>query len=164
VNHIIGKTSNDIVVYVDLIRSPAATYVSTQPRLLDIAKRVIAQTAATTATVQIESNLGKHIGYNYVVQTGDSDTIFYAQLQRDPIYSRFVKNGKPLTTQYLSIILKRDDKGEYALDQLWLGRLRPPRPGADNETASSRDFWASHAFVADNQAVQPRTITKDCPY
>ncbi len=162
--HPIARTSNGTAVYVDLIHSQAAVLIGRQPRLLDLVKKIIAQTAADAPIVRIESNMGRAIGYNFVVKTSAVDTVLYAQLVRDVTYTRFVKNGKPITTKYLSLILRRDDRSDYELHELWLGRLRPARPGSDGETAASRTYWADHAFVLDSQPVQPRTITKVCPY
>lgn len=129
-----------------------------------MAKTVIAQSSADAPVVRIESNMGRAVGYNFVVKTTEADVIYYAQLLRDTTYTRFIKNGKPVTTKYLSLVLHRDDDGEYELHELWLGRLRPPRPGSSDETADSRNYWSGHALVLDNQPVQSRTITKDCPY
>jgi hypothetical protein len=162
--HPIGRTRNDVSVYIDLIRSQAAGYVSQQPRLLELIRGVLRQTTAQDPIIRIEQNMGRAIGYNFVVSTTDKDAIFYAQLIRDPLYTRFVKNGKPRTTKYLTIILNRDEDGEYELYDTWVGRLRPPRPGSDDETAESRAYWATHAFILDSQPIQSRTVTKTCPY
>lgn len=162
--HPVGRTRNGVPVYIDLIRSQAAGYVAQQPRLLELIRGVLRQTTAQDPVIEIEQDMERAIGYNFVVSTTDRDTVFYARLIRDPLYTRFVKNGKPLATKHLTIILKRDEDGEYGLYDTWVGRLRPPRPGSDDETAESRTYWATHAFVLDNQPIQSRTVTKICPY
>lgn len=162
--HPIGYTRNGVFVYVDLIRSQAATYIAQQPRMLELVKKALSKTDAEGTEVTVEHNMGRAIGYNFVVTTTDSDTTFYAQLVKDSAYTRFVKNGKPRTTQYLTVILKRNEQNEYELHDTWLGRKRPPRPGTDSETAESLAFWENHAFILDNQPIQSRTITKTRPY
>jgi hypothetical protein len=99
-----------------------------------------------------------------VVETTDKDTVLYARLLRDSVYTRFVKSGKPAQTSYLTIVLELDDNNEYELVDTWIGRINPPRPGSAHETAQSKPYWANHAFVFDNQPIQTSTATKECPY
>ena len=162
--HPITQTRNGSPVYVDLIHSYAAAYVAQNPQLLGVVRELLEQVTTTSAEVRLDKNMGRVIGNNYVVETTEKDTILYAQRLRDTSYTRFVKNGSPLPTPYLSIILRRDDEGSYELHDLWIGRLNPPRPGSGNETAKSKSYWANHAFVFDGQPIQARTITKVCPY
>lgn len=162
--HLISHTSNGKPVYIDLIHSQAASQISRQPRLLEMVKRITAQSKVDGTVVRLESNMGKPIGYNSVIKTDDGDTVFYAQQQREKIYTRFVKNGTPKATRYLSLVLHRDTDDSYELHELWLGRQRPARPGHDDATAESLEYWSEHAFIIDTQPVQPRTITRDCPY
>lgn len=162
--HPIAQTQNGIAVYVDLINSPAAAVVGREPRMVEMVRRIIEQTEATTPRVRIESNMGKNVGYNMVVETNESDTILYAQLLRQKTFTRFVKNGKPSSTQYVSVILHRDEDNNYELHELWLGRLRPSQPGSTTESVNSKPYWSTHAFVLDTQPIQHRSVTKVCPY
>jgi hypothetical protein len=162
--HLITKTHNGKPVYVDLIHSQAAAHIAAQPRLLSLVEEVLRQTRVDTPTMHIEQDMGREIGYSFVVKTSESDTILYARLIRDQTYTRFIKNGKPLATKYLSILLGVDPSGSYELQDTWIGRLRPPRPGSNNETTTSKPYWENHAFVFDGQAMQARTVTKVCPY
>ncbi|HEY1835581.1 MAG TPA: hypothetical protein VGG13_02045 [Candidatus Saccharimonadales bacterium] len=164
--HPVGRTRNGIPVYVDLIRSQAAARISQRPSLLGLIEKALSEITASDSEIRIEYDMGHAIGYNFVVETTDEDSIMYAQLLRDNIYTRFVKNGKPLATRYLTILLQRDDQNNdaYELRDTWIGRIRPPRPGSDNETTASKSYWANHAFVLDNQSLQARTVTKVCPY
>jgi hypothetical protein len=116
------------------------------------------------AEINIEYDMQRVIGYDFVVDTTDKDTVFYAQLLRDPIYTRFVKNGKPAPAQHLALILRKDEDGEYQLVDTWIGHISPPRPGSSNETPESKPYWERHALVSDNQSIQSRTLTKVCPY
>ncbi len=105
----------------------------------------------------------RSIGYDFVVETSPVDVVFYGRCLRDELYTRFIKNGKPLSTSYLSLVLRTEDTG-YVLHGLWIGRHTPPRPGAAEETAESKEYWHDHAFVFENQRIQPSTLTKTCPY
>jgi hypothetical protein len=151
-------------VQVDLIGSQAARHIAQQPRLLMLAKEVLEKIAAKGATVNVECDMGRPIGYSFLVATKDTDTILYARLLKDEIYTRFVKNGKPFSTPYLTVSLTQDKDNNYELSDIWIGRLTPPRPGSVNETTESRSYWLEHAFVLDNQPLQLRTVTKTCPY
>jgi hypothetical protein len=163
--HPIAHTKNGIPVYVDLIHSQAASHIAQQPRLLELVKEALKKASARGAEVSIEQDMGRAIGYNFVVETTDKDTVVYAQLMRETIYTRFVKNGKPAPTNYLTLVLRyNDDEGGYELHDTWIGHISPPRPGSENETESSKPYWATHAFVLDGQPLQLRTVTRDCPY
>ncbi len=163
--HIICRTPNEISVYVDLINSQAARNISQQPRLLQYAKEaLLKQTNLKGPKVVIVHNLERTIGYNYVVETAETDSIFYAQVGKDPTFTRFIKNGKPLATQHVTIVLMRDEDGHYAMHDTWIGLQSPPRPGSPNATEKSLPYWENHAFVLDNQPLQLRTVTKVCPY
>lgn len=162
--HPIGHTSNGTPVYVDLIHSDAAAHIAQQPHLLGLVKEVLRKTALHDSEINIEHDMGRTIGYDFVVSTTDNDVVFYARPLQDSIYARFVKNGKPVSAQHLALTLRRDEEGSYELLDTWVGHLSPPRPGSVRETTESKPYWAKHAFVLDNQPIQSRTLTKVCPY
>lgn len=162
--HPIGQTRNGIAVYVDLIQSQAAKHISQQPHLLGLVAEALKSTTLKGADAKIEHDMGRAIGYNFVVKTTETESVFYAQLLRDNTYTRFIKNGKPLATQHLSMILHRSENGEYELSDAWIGRLSPARPGTADETAESKPFWESHAIILGSESLQLRTVTKVCPY
>ena len=162
--HTIGQTQNGVFVYVDLIGSQAAKHIAQQPYLLALAKEMVGKTKVQGTKASIEHDMGRPIGYNAVIQTTEKDIVLYGRRLREDIYTRFVKNGKPATTQYLSATLQRDSDNNYELCDLWIGQLNPPRPGSENETTDSKPYWANHAFLLDNQPVQLQTVTKICPY
>jgi hypothetical protein len=163
--HPICTTFDGVEVYVDLITSEAASNIAKQPQLLGLAKEVLTHKKLTGERLCIEQDMGRVIGYDFIVETPSDDTVFYAQVVRERVYTRFIKAGKPLSTEFVSVLLKRGktDK-EYELQDVRIGRLAPPRPGTPNEATDSKAFWATHAFVHDNQILQPRTITRTCPY
>lgn len=164
IKHSIAETLSGVPVYVDLVHSPAASQISMQPYLISLAKEVLTKTAPRTIEAALEHNMGRDIGYDFVAETTSNDSIFYAQIVRTNIYTRFVKNKKALATPYLTIILRQDSKGEYELLNTWIGRLTPPQPGGHNETPESKPYWSSHACIFDRQPLQSRTITRICPY
>jgi hypothetical protein len=163
--HPVGTTHNGSTVVIDLIHSDAAKHIAQQPHILGLAQEALQKITLQGKDIRIEHDMGRPIGYNFVVDTKDTDTVFYAQLLRDDVYSRFVKNGKPLATQYLTLILTRlDPDNTYELLDIWVGGLNPPRPGSPNATEQSIPYWKTHAVVLDKQQLQTRTITKECPY
>lgn len=163
-HHPIGQTRNGRYVYVDLIHSLAATHLSQQPRLLDLVQEVLRDAAFHDEMISLEYNMGRSIGYDYVVITSDSDTVFYAQPLKDSVFTRYVKNGKPLATRHMALLLHRDSEGSYELDDTWIGRLSPPRIGSPGESTESLTYWASHAVVFDHQPIQTKSITRISPY
>lgn len=162
--HLIAHTKNDIPVHVDLIKSGAAKEIARQPHLLTLAAEVIQSVALHKSVVKLDHDMKRSIGYDFVVETSPLDVIFYGRCVRDDVYTRFTKNGKPLPTSYISLALHRTSDADYILHDLWIGRHTPPRPGDPEETAESKEFWQDHAFVFENQRIQPSTLTKTCPY
>lgn len=162
--HPIATTHNGKAVYVDLVYSLAAITIAQQPHLAQLVAEVLRQTRVDTPDMYIEQDMQRTIGYDYVVETSNADHIFYAKLLRDTTYTRFVKNGRAQPTQYLSIVLHRDNDGDYELKEAWIGKQHPARPGSDGATATSRQFWENHAFTLEGQQLQSRTLTRTCPY
>jgi hypothetical protein len=164
--HAVGHSRNNIAIFVDLIHSNAAKHIAQQPHLLGLVQEALQAITLSDPEVSIEHDMGRPIGYNFVVSTTEKDTIIYAQLLRDDVYSRLVKNGKPLATQHLTLVLRRqgDKDTSYELLDTWIGELNPPRPGSADESAQSRPYWETHAYVLDKQQLQSSTITKVCPY
>lgn len=166
-DHLVGHTHDNIPVFVDLINSGAAKHISQQPHLLTLVAEALQRVTldGVTITTKLEQDMGRSIGYDQVVETSETDAVFYAQLVKDNTYTRFVKNGKPLSTRHLAMILDYSkDNSCYNLNGVWLGHLRPPRPGTPEETARGNQYWRNHAFIFDSQALQLRTMTKTCPY
>jgi hypothetical protein len=163
--HPICTTQEGVEIYVELIGSEAARSIAKQPQLLGFVKEALADKKLNNAEVHFERNMGRVVGYDFIVDAPSEDAVFYACVFRENTYTRFVKGGKPLSTKYVAMSLKRSvDGNAYELHDVRIGRLAPPRPGLPNETSQSKQYWATHAFVQDNQILQPRTITKTCPY
>lgn len=162
--HPIAQSRNNVAVYVDLVRSQAAINIAQNPNLLTLTKELIEQLTIAAPVIHLEKDMGRTVGNTSLVETTDKDAILYARRLHDEAYTRFVKNGTLKPSNYLSITLERDDDGSYQLQDLWIGRLNPPKPGSDHETAGSKPFWLTHAFVFEGQAIQTRSITRVCPY
>lgn len=162
--HPVGQSGNGVAITVDLIHSMAAKRISQQPHLLGYANEILQKQALKKSTVLIEHDMGYDVGYAPIVTTSDEDIVFYGQVLREAIYSRFVKKTKAEHTSFITISLERDEDGSYQINDIWIGQFYPPRPGDENETAESLAYWQSHAFVFDNQSLQPRTVTKTSPY
>lgn len=162
--HLIGQSRNGMQIHVQLIGSPAGENVARHPQLLSLAKELFAQITLHGAEINMEYDMDRPIGYTFTVETTDRDTVFYGRLLKDDVYTRFVKNGKPLPTRYLTVTLSKKSTTDYELSDIWIGRLMPPRPGSENETADSKSYWSNHALVLDNQRLQLQTVTKICPY
>lgn len=163
--HLVGHSRNKLPVYVDLIKSEAAKQIARHPYLLNVAAEALQHIPLNKPIVSLEYDMGRNIGHDFVVETTSADNVFYVQVVRDKVYTRFIKNGKPLPTQYVSMILERDQKGDpYHMNDIWVGRLTPPRPGSAEETSASKAYWEGHAIVFGNEPIQSRTLTKTCPY
>lgn len=162
--HLIGQSRNGIQIYAQLIGTPAGERISRQPQLLNLAKEMFAKISLRGPDISMEYDISRPIGYDFIIETTDKDTVFYARLLKDAAYTRFVKNGKPLATRYLTVVLSKESSTAYVLSDIWIGRMRPPRPGSTNETAESKSYWSNHALVLDSQPMQPQTVTKTCPY
>lgn len=163
--HLVGYSRNKLPVYIDLINSRAAKHISRHPYLLNVAAEALKSISLSKPQISLEYDMGRNIGHDFVVETTSADSIFYVQLVRDDIYTRFIKNGKPLPTSYVSMVLERDKKDDpYHMKDIWVGRSTPPRPGGSEETPESKAYWEDHAVVFGNEPIQSRTLTKTCPY
>ena len=163
--HLIGYTQNDLPVYVDLFTSKAAKHIAREPHMLTLAAEALRLTTLEMPTIDLEYDMGRTVGYDFVVKTTDVDLIFYVQLLQDSVYTRFTRNGKPLPTSHISVSLRQNQgDASYWLDDIRIGHLIPPRPGSIEETTKSKPYWESHAFVFGHQPMQSATLTKTRPY
>lgn len=162
--YVIARSPNGYEVYVNLIASSAGRYISRQPYIIKLIKEVLAPMKLTASKISIERDMGRIIGNTDIVDTTETDTIFYAQPNKVNIYSCYAKNRFPSPSRKLTIILKKDEDKNYEIHDTWIGPCSPPFPGDENETVKSKSYWQNHALVHDAQAVQSKTITKICPY
>lgn len=162
--HNIGVTRNGAQVYVELIGTRAGKHIAQQTQLLTLAKEMFAAIALVGKEIRMDYDMKRPIGYSFTVETTDKDAIFYGRLLKENVYTRFVKNGKPTPTKYLSVTLTKDSNNNYELHDIWMGRLIPPRPGSSDETVESKPYWENHALILESQSLQLQTVTKTCPY
>lgn len=162
--HPIGSTKNDYLVFVDLIHSQAAKKISAQPQLLMLIKEAIKSHSPSKNIVEIEHDMGRSVGYDFTIEISEKDTVFFAKLLKASTFTPFVKNGAPLNTSSLSIVLGKSETNEYMLMDAWIGSMSPALPGSDNETSDSKTYWTNHAVVYTNQAIQTSSLTKVSPY
>lgn len=151
-------------MYVDLINSRASSRISEQPRLLALAKTLLAIKNLDQDSSMLEHDFGEPVGNSDIVQTSATDVIVYAKLLRQTNYTRFVKKRELVQSSFVTVRLHRDVDGEYELDDLWFGRSAPPMPGEQSATEASDDYWQSHAVVLNGQLLQRNTATSNWPY
>jgi hypothetical protein len=162
--YVIMRSPSGYEVYVNLITSSAGQYLSRQPYVIGLIREVLEPMDLAKEQIAIERDMGRVIGNTDIVETTEKDTIFYAQPAKKSVFSRYAKNRFPSPSRKLTINLRQDTDGNYEIYDTWIGPDRPPFPGDKNETAKSKSYWKTHAFVQDAQAVQPKTITRVCPY
>jgi len=157
-----SQSGNDI--YINLISSSAGKYLSRRPYLINIIKEALVNNNLKGLHMEVEIDMGRVIGSTDIVETSEKDNIYYAQPVKNANYSRFVKNRPPQPSRKLTIIVQKDDIGNYEVTDTWIGPCSPPFPGHENATDESRPYWENHALVQDAQIIQSRSITKVCPY
>jgi hypothetical protein len=162
--HQIGMTQNNIPVRVDLVNSRAAKQIAQRPHLLTLASEVVSVLSIEKSHLIATYDMGRTIGYDFVVEVTDKDTVFYAQLVKETIFTSFTKRGEPASTRLLTMLFGYDETDGFLLVDLWPGSFRPPRPGDTTETKTSKAFWSTHAYVFEDQHLRPSSITKTCPY
>lgn len=162
--HLIGMTRNSVGVYVDLVNSRAAKQIAQRPHLLTLASEALGVMTLDGSRLITTHDMGRKIGYDFVVEVTDTDAVFYAQLAKETVYTTFTKKGEPSSTRLLTMVLRHSDAEGYSLDDLWPGPFRPPRPGDLEEAENSKVYWEEHAYLFEDQHLKPSSITKLRPY
>jgi hypothetical protein len=160
----LAVSKNNKQIYAHMVLSAVAPRLSRQPHLETLLRDACKTIDLKGEQVNFEYDFGKQIGYDDILETSPGDTIFYARLLKAPGYTRFVKNRRTETTQFLSGVLMQDDEGKYELVDIWLGRQRPPLPDSPLATDESSAFWETHAVVYNGQQIMTSTLTHDQPY
>ncbi|HSD56195.1 MAG TPA: hypothetical protein VLA92_03515 [Candidatus Saccharimonadales bacterium] len=164
IKHPLATTLSGMPVYVDLINSPASNTIAQQPHISKLISEVLAAIKPKGKSPVIEFDFGRTIGTCDVVATTDKDIVMYAKPLKQDAFFRFVRRRHPEQTQYLTISLRQDSNNEYELYDVWMGRDLPAAPGSERETAESKPFWNTHAWVLDSHPVQHKTLTTTQPY
>lgn len=160
----IDDTNPKYGVYINLISSPAGSYLSRRPYIFGLIKEVLETCKLNGQRVVVEHDMGRDIGTTDVVLTSSSDNIYYAQPIKSNVFSRFAKNRRPQVSSTLTVVFERDNLGNYEVTDTWIGINHPAFPGDKSATSASKKFWQNHALVQDAQLIQARTLTKVCPY
>lgn len=161
---IIGKTKNGKTVYVDTQGSHAATHIADTPDLLELVQELVANLVPNDDNIYVDKDMGRPVGLSDLVETNGTDKILYAKRLNRDNYTRFVQNRKAESTNFVTVVLRKDSVGDYELWSAWIGPAAPQFPGDDFETPESRPFWQKHALVWGNQAIQPGTEREDWPW
>ncbi|HEU4966457.1 MAG TPA: hypothetical protein VFT53_03165 [Candidatus Saccharimonadales bacterium] len=160
----VGVSRNGWQVYVSTVNSAAGRSFSCYPHLVRIAKAVVETRDLTETEVRITQDMGRTIGNTNIVATSPKDAIFYARRLKHADMSRFVRNRSMESSSELSLILARDDVGNYELKDVWIGPACPPFPDASNARADSTTYWLGHALTAGSERIEPQSVTGICPY
>ena len=161
----VTKTKNGFDVFVDTETSHASTHLKDHPELLALMQEVISNYIATEEKVRFETDMGRIVGKMDLVETSDSDEIFYAKRQNRDKYTRFVKNREPEPTSFVTIELQKKSDTRYEVFTAFIGRLTPSFPVDKNDTnEENRKYWKNHALAIGNQEFMPETITMECPW
>lgn len=161
---VLDDTNDEYDIYVNSISSPAGHYLSRRPYIYAVVKELLSVHKLQGARIVIEQDMGRRIGTTDIVSTTDKDTIYYAQPLKSEVFSRFAKNRYPKVSSLLTVIVERDDDGNYEVSDIWIGGNHPAFPGDRFATADSKVYWQTHALVQDAQVIQSKTLTKMCPY
>src|SRR5688500_13859889 len=103
------SSQNGVNVYVNLTRSPAAVRISQQPHILTLAKELLESLKFGGPKLTIEHDFGRVIGNTDVVETSAKDTVVYAKKLHQPTFCRFVRRRQLAPSQYLSMLMLKDD-------------------------------------------------------
>lgn len=163
--HKIGDTSNGRAVGIDLIRSSISNQISRNPHLISLAREALSGMALDKPHVVVTQNMGREIGYNFVVEAADPENVFYAQIIKDDTFIPFTKKGDPKSTSLLTLILDYSEtNNSYILQDIWIGPFRPPYPNQADATSASKKYWEKHAHIFRDQPIKTSTLTRTCPY
>jgi hypothetical protein len=160
----VGMSRNGCRVYANIINSEAGKYFSRQPYLVRIVQDILVSLDLLGEELVIAHDMGRNIGNTNIVATGEKDTIFYARLPKRDNCLRFVKNRSMEPSSKLVVMLRQDTEGSYEITKVWIGPLYPPFPDAEDAVLDSKPYWQTHALVAGSETIDPKTVTRVCPY
>jgi len=105
------------------------------------------------------------IGMSACVPITWQDDIVYAKRTGRDSYSKFVKNHKPISTEYITIFLKKKDD-IYLIRSCYYGETKANIYfyGVEPTDDERNSFWNDHALVFGSEPIDPTTITTRCPW
>jgi hypothetical protein len=161
----IATTANNIRICVDPVRSHAATHLADTPNLRQLVHDTLTSTVIDDNRLLFETVFDSIIGTTDLVANDPDDEIVYAKRLNRDTYTSFNKSQAPQPCRIVTIALTKLDDSNYELASAWIGTSdSPPFPGDENETEESKPYWTTHSLVWGTQAVQPGTITMQCPW
>src|ERR1039457_2655567 len=101
----LGKTKNNLHVFIDIDASHALTHFTHQPKLRAVVEKLIPALETNENVVRVERDMGEVIGTIDIIETTDGDEIAYAVRPRRQVYSRFVKNKTSAPSNWVTMIL-----------------------------------------------------------
>lgn len=160
----IGLSGNGKQVYANLTKQPLAASIARNPGLLSLVATAINSLDLSSQMLTVSCDMGQNVGYSEVLETGDKDSIFYAQTSKLPEYTRFVKLRAAEKSSVITLQLHADETGGYQLVNVWIGIDYPPAPNTKIEAPQSKEYWRNHAVVFNGQSILTNSVTKVCPY
>lgn len=134
--------------------SPSHIHPGVAPFLDDI----IAATNSRRRQVIVEKvRYDRVVGYSTCVTTRPGDKIVFARRVNRRGISRFVKNRRSEPTQFVTVILRRTERGDYQLKTAYFGEPAPREPWGDRVKPRPHHFWNRHAFVWGVEPIVPGT-------
>lgn len=105
------------------------------------------------------------VGMSACVPIAWNDDIVYAKRIGRDSYSKFVKNRKPIPTEYITIFLKKKDD-IYLIRSCFYGesKVNIGFYGIEPTDDERNSFWNDHALVFGSEPIDPTTITTRCPW
>jgi hypothetical protein len=162
--HQLATLADGSKLYANLIKPPLSISVSRNPHLLNLLEEVVASLELRDAVVELEYDMKRSVGYTDIIAVEELDTVFYARQTKGGGFTRFVKNRKSDQSNTISLVMVRDEAGDYELQNIWVGGLYPAVPGEPRATVASKTFWETHGVVYNGQPIISSSITKSCPY
>jgi hypothetical protein len=132
-------------------RSPSHIHPGVRPFLKGILARINSRRRHAIVEVVEHSHL---VGHSSCVTTRPGDKIVFARRVNRRGISRFVKNRRSEPTQFVTVILRRTERGDYQLKTAYFGEPAPREPWGDSSASrTSRDFWRRHAFAWGTESI-----------
>lgn len=134
--YVLVKLVDGNEVYVNLISSSAGHYVSRHPHILGLAKELVKDVKPSDKPLTIEKDMGRVIGNTDIVNTTETDSIYYAKANKKDVFSRFAKNRLPSQSSILTARIQPQEDGNFELTDIWIGPDCPPFP--DDQRATKK--------------------------
>ena len=163
----LAKTKNQLAVYVDLVKSHAATHLEDTPQLQDLVLEALAGLKVKGDYLEIELDMGRIIGMTDGVKIEEGDEIIWAKRKNRDSYTVFNKSKVSQPSSFITLALSRQADGSYVLESAFISSgegCSPPFPDEPKATVASKDYWSKHALAWGTQEIQAGSVTTKCPW